>query len=62
MVRGDHDDLRIRRCLSRHPLGKVLAAITAIFSIGFIALPTGILASAFSDAVQRHKSRTDEED
>ena len=44
------------------PLGKVLAAITAIFSIGFIALPTGILASAFSDAVQRHKSRTDEED
>ncbi len=44
------------------PLGKVLAAITAIFSIGFIALPTGILASAFSDAVQRHKSRTDEDD
>ena len=44
------------------PLGKVLAAITAIFSIGFIALPTGILASAFSDAVQRHKSRTGEED
>jgi voltage-gated potassium channel len=43
------------------PLGKLLAAITAIFSIGFIALPTGILASAFSDAVQRHKSRTDDE-
>ncbi|WP_309643347.1 ion transporter [Phenylobacterium sp.] len=36
-------------------LGKVLAAVTAIFSIGFIAMPTGILAASFSDAMQRHR-------
>ena len=31
------------------PLGKVLAGITALGGIGMIALPTGILAAAFSD-------------
>ncbi|MFZ3008304.1 MAG: potassium channel family protein [Phenylobacterium sp.] len=37
------------------PLGKLLASIAAISSIGLIAMPTGILAAAFSDAVQRHR-------
>lgn len=37
------------------PLGRVLAAVTALTSIGVVALPTGILAAAFSDAVQRHR-------
>jgi len=37
------------------PLGKVLASITAILSIGLIAMPTGILAAAFSDAMERHR-------
>lgn len=37
-------------------LGKLLASLTAVFSIGLVALPAGILAAAFSDAVQRHKS------
>jgi voltage-gated potassium channel len=37
------------------PIGKMLASLTAIFSIGLIAMPTGILASAFSDAIQRHR-------
>ncbi|MET0294250.1 MAG: potassium channel family protein [Phenylobacterium sp.] len=37
------------------PLGRVLAAITALTSIGVVAMPTGILAAAFSDAVQRHR-------
>lgn len=37
------------------PLGRVLAAITALTSIGVIAMPTGILAAAFSDAIQRHR-------
>jgi voltage-gated potassium channel len=36
-------------------LGKVLASITAILSIGLIAMPTGILAAAFSDAMERHR-------
>jgi voltage-gated potassium channel len=36
-------------------LGKFLAAVTAIISIGFIAMPTGILAASFSDAMQRHR-------
>lgn len=35
------------------PLGRILAAITALCGIGFIALPTGILASAFSDALRK---------
>lgn len=35
------------------PLGKVLAAITALSGIGLIAMPTGILAAAFSDAMVR---------
>lgn len=39
------------------PLGKLLASVTAITSIGLIALPTGILAAAFSDAMARHRER-----
>jgi voltage-gated potassium channel len=35
------------------PLGRLFAAVTALAGIGFIALPTGILASAFSDALRR---------
>lgn len=35
------------------PLGKVFAGITALAAIGLIAMPTGILAAAFSDAFQR---------
>ncbi|HYE46242.1 MAG TPA: ion transporter [Caulobacter sp.] len=38
------------------PLGKLLASVTAVTSIGLIALPTGILAAAFSDALARHRA------
>ena len=34
-------------------LGKVFAALVAVAGIGLIAMPTGILASAFSEAVRR---------
>ncbi|MDO3384992.1 ion transporter [Gilvimarinus sp. SDUM040013] len=34
-------------------LGKFFAGLTAIASIGLVAMPTGILASAFSDAMQK---------
>lgn len=37
------------------PLGKVLAAIVALGGIGLVAMPTGIIAAAFSDAMQRHR-------
>jgi voltage-gated potassium channel len=37
------------------PLGKVLAGMTALTGIGLIAMPTGILASAFSDALQKER-------
>jgi voltage-gated potassium channel len=40
------------------PLGRMLAGVTAIMGIGLIAMPTGILAAAFSDALRR---RTEEE-
>lgn len=40
-------------------LGRVVAGITAVFGIGLIALPTGILASAFSDSMNRNKSSSE---
>ena len=33
--------------------GRILAALTALSGIGIIALPTGVLAGAFSDAIRR---------
>lgn len=40
------------------PLGKVLAGLVAIAGIGLIALPSGILASAFSEIDQRRRKRS----
>jgi voltage-gated potassium channel len=37
-------------------LGKICGALTSIAGIGLIAMPTGILAAAFSDAFQRSRS------
>ena len=39
------------------PLGKVLAAMVALGGIGLVAMPTGIIAAAFSDAMQRVRER-----
>ena len=36
-------------------LGKCLAAIVALGGIGLVAMPTGIVAAAFSDAMQNHR-------
>lgn len=36
-------------------LGKVISGITALAGIGLIAMPAGILAAAFGDAINRHK-------
>ncbi len=38
------------------PLGRTFAAVTAVTGIGLIAMPTGILAAAFSDAMHRQRS------
>jgi voltage-gated potassium channel len=38
------------------PIGKVLAAVTAVIGIGLIAMPTGILAAAFSEVFQRQRA------
>jgi voltage-gated potassium channel len=38
------------------PLGKLLSAVIALIGIGFIALPTGILSSAFIEQVRNEKS------
>lgn len=35
--------------------GRVLAGLTAVLGIGLIAMPTGILAAAFSNALQKRK-------
>ena len=36
-------------------LGKLFAGVTAITGIGLIAMPTGILAAAFSEALQKRR-------
>jgi voltage-gated potassium channel len=39
------------------PLGRVVASVVAFAGIGLIAMPTGILAAALSDAVQERRAR-----
>lgn len=39
-------------------LGKVLGSVTAIVGIGLIAMPAGILAAAFSDAMQEERNHS----
>ena len=46
------------------PLGRILSSIISLVGIAMIALPTGIMSSAFMDAMQRKKKEaenTDEE-
>lgn len=38
-------------------LGKVLAGVIAIAGVSLIALPTGLFASSFTEAMQRHRER-----
>ncbi len=38
-------------------LGKVLSAFIALIGIGFIALPTGIISSAFIDKIQENRAK-----
>lgn len=42
-------------------IGKVFAGITAIIGIGLVAMPTGILAAAFSDAFQKSRDESNGE-
>ena len=41
-------------------IGRILAGLTAITGIGLIAMPTGILAAAFSDALQKQRERQED--
>ncbi|QDH71702.1 ion transporter [Lysobacter alkalisoli] len=41
------------------PLGKFFASLTAFAGIGLIAMPTGILAAGFSDALSKAKADAD---
>lgn len=38
------------------PIGKMLSAVLALLGIGLFALPAGILASGFSEEIQKHHS------
>lgn len=42
--------------------GKLAAGITAIFGVGLVAMPAGILAAAFSEAIQKRKDKGDARD
>ena len=42
-------------------LGRVFAGLTAIAGVGLVAMPTGILAAAFSDTVQTRRERVQRE-
>ena len=37
------------------PLGRVVAALSALMAVGVIAIPTGILAAGFSEGLQRQR-------
>lgn len=41
-------------------LGKALAAVLSIISVGMVALPAGILASGFTNAVQRRREQVED--
>lgn len=41
--------------------GQIFAGLTALTGIGLIAMPTGILAAAFSDAIQAQRRAQDDE-
>lgn len=41
------------------PLGRFLGGVIAIIGIGLFALPSGILASGFSDEISRRKLQDD---
>jgi voltage-gated potassium channel len=43
-------------------LGRVLAGITAVLGIALIAIPAGILAAAFSDALEQQRRELEEEE
>ena len=43
-------------------LGRIFATLTAITGVGLIAMPAGILASAFSDALQRKREQDSKEE
>ena len=40
------------------PVGKILGAIASLLGIGMFALPTGIIASGFSDEMRKRRSGT----
>jgi len=42
-------------------VGKMFAGLTAVMGIGLIAMPTGILAAAVSDAIRRHRVKSKSE-
>lgn len=39
------------------PLGKVLASLVALGGVGLVAMPAGIMAAAFSEAIQKKRER-----
>ena len=41
------------------PLGRVVAALSALMAVGVIAIPTGILAAGFSEGLQRQRRATE---
>lgn len=43
------------------PLGKVFASMVALSGIAFVAMPTGIIAASFSEAMQRRRDAKLEE-
>ena len=44
------------------PPGRMVAALAAIAAIGLVAMPAGILAAAFSDALRRDRDRDERHD
>ncbi len=44
------------------PLGKLFGGIVAIAGVAMVAMPTGIMAAAFSDAMKRHRAAQEDDE
>jgi voltage-gated potassium channel len=42
------------------PAGKIVAGITALLGIAVVAIPTGILASGFSESIAKTKEQNND--
>ena len=61
VVNSYFNNSRLRRCLSGNLVGKFFGSIIIILGIGTVALPSGILASAFTEHTKRNQKKYEDQ-